>query len=110
MDTYTLVINGDRPAIGADTDVYLQTEGIQAFAGKVDSVLFKGNALADLENLEMHITQMERVVEAAKDLLNLKKYKVMNGKDEHYMSNKEQAWLILENNLTEFNSRVEDKK
>ena len=53
---YTLVINGDCPALRMDTAVYLQTDGIQSFAGVVDSVLFKGNALSENENL---ITELE---------------------------------------------------
>ena len=64
MNKYTLVINGKCPAIGMDTDAYLQTDGILHFSGKVDSVLFDGNALAENEKLEDLLKQIFKDITA----------------------------------------------
>ena len=51
MSTYTLVIEGDCPAIVADMEVYLQTDVARQFSGKVKGVMFD-DALLRLEACE----------------------------------------------------------
>ena len=69
MNVYTLVINGGCPAVGMDTAVYLQTDGIQSFAGVVDSVLFKGNALSENEALIAELESKNQEIDRQKAIV-----------------------------------------
>lgn len=52
--------------------------------------------LKEINGLHEEIAKLEKVVEAAKALQNLKHHKVLNGKDNYYLKNKEKAWDNLE--------------
>jgi len=68
---YTLVIKGDCPAVGADTEVFLFFGGTPLYAGIVDSVLFEGNALSINDVLENRVTELETALDKAIDSLDV---------------------------------------